>query len=220
MPKPNKGPTVVVFDAHASGQWLAALEEELIERGGHLLLVRATQAPAPGRQACVTHFAADAAQPDKVRGVFDQMARHGQHPELVIFDGGQTQARAFLDWTPEEARHSWQRESLAAFVVGLQAMTPLLARERGTVLFIGRSEQDNLAGPFSMRQANKAATRAVAQSMARAFGPKNIHVAHISLGIEPPERSIDAARALARACWHLHGQHRSAWTHEMDLRPR
>ena len=25
--------------------------------------------------------------------------------------------------------------------------------------------------------------------------------------------------AIADSCWHLHTQHRSAWTHEIDLRP-
>ncbi len=117
----------------------------------------------------------------------------------MIFDGGRTPVRPLLDWTPEEARQSWQREGLAAFVVGQEAMTRLLARQRGTMLFVGRSEQDNLSCPFSMGRANKAGARALAQSMARAFGPKNIHVAHVSLASEPLDHSIDAVRALAHA---------------------
>jgi hypothetical protein len=36
--------------------------------------------------------------------------------------------------------------------------------------------------------------------------------------VEVPAALI-APRAIASTCMHLHQQHRSAWTHELDLRP-
>ena len=81
----------------------------------------------------------------------------------------------------------------------------------------------------------KAGLRMLAQSLAREFGPAGIHVAHIvidgavngdrlrthlgdylnSLG-EDGSLSPDA---IADAYWYLHSQPRTAWTHEIDLRP-
>ena len=71
--------------------------------------------------------------------------------------------------------------------------------------------------------------------MARELGPKGIHVAHsiIDGAIDTawikenfPQRyalkdkdGILDPDAIAEAYWQLHVQPRSAWTHELDLRP-
>ena len=71
--------------------------------------------------------------------------------------------------------------------------------------------------------------------MARELGPRNIHVAHVVIDgpIDTPftrERFPDliASRPpdgillpddIAENYWHLHCQTRSAWTHELDVRP-
>jgi NAD(P)-dependent dehydrogenase (short-subunit alcohol dehydrogenase family) len=88
--------------------------------------------------------------------------------------------------------------------------------------------------PFAAFAAAKAGLRAVAQSMAREFGPKGVHVAHVVIdgGIagERLERFAEFVRAkgedglldldaIADTYWMLHHQHRTAWTHELDLRP-
>jgi NAD(P)-dependent dehydrogenase (short-subunit alcohol dehydrogenase family) len=81
----------------------------------------------------------------------------------------------------------------------------------------------------------KAGLRMVAQSMAREYGPLGVHVAHVVIdgGIDGERlrsRFPDLARergagglleieAIAEAYWQLHRQPRSAWTHEIDLRP-
>ena len=90
-------------------------------------------------------------------------------------------------------------------------------------------------GPFVAFAAAKAGLRSVAQSFAREYGPQGVHVAHIIIdgGIDgeqlrrnAPERARDAAAdhllrpdAIAETYWQLHRQQRSAWTHELDLRP-
>jgi hypothetical protein len=66
--------------------------------------------------------------------------------------------------------------------------------------------------------------------MARELGPKGIHVAHViidgQIAIERAggsgEQAADsrlAPAAIAETYFQLHAQHRSAWTHELDLRP-
>jgi NADP-dependent 3-hydroxy acid dehydrogenase YdfG len=76
--------------------------------------------------------------------------------------------------------------------------------------------------------------------MAREFGPKNIHVAHliIDAGVDTAfvrerirQRGGDEAveklepdqlmnpQSVADAYWYLHAQARDAWTFELDLRP-
>ena len=64
--------------------------------------------------------------------------------------------------------------------------------------------------------------------MARELHPKNVHVAHFVIdgaiaregrdGGERPDSMLDAD-AIARSYLHVHRQHRSAWTFEVELRP-
>jgi len=77
--------------------------------------------------------------------------------------------------------------------------------------------------------------RALAQSMARELGPKNIHVAHLIIdagvdtewvrermrarGDDVPARTLVDPASIAEAYWQLHRQPNDAWTHELDLRP-
>lgn len=71
--------------------------------------------------------------------------------------------------------------------------------------------------------------------MAREFGPQGLHVAHIIIdgvingdrikGFVPQiaERLGDEGMlnidAIAESFWQVHVQDRTAWTHELDLRP-
>ena len=77
--------------------------------------------------------------------------------------------------------------------------------------------------------------RALAQSMARELGPSNIHVAHTIVDgmidsnfIRDNVPQVDDLREqdgilnpdhIAQAYVMLHNQSRTAWTHELDLRP-
>ena len=67
--------------------------------------------------------------------------------------------------------------------------------------------------------------RALAQSMARELGPKGVHVAHVIVdGMIDNSGGAESTRtliptAIAEAYEALHRQPRSAWTHEIDLRP-
>jgi NADP-dependent 3-hydroxy acid dehydrogenase YdfG len=90
-----------------------------------------------------------------------------------------------------------------------------------------------------LNAAAKAGLRSHAQAFAREFGPKGIHVAHFIVdGLVHGDRASkfglglgkaylfskgeDGALdpdAIAESYWHLHQQQRSAWTHELDLRP-
>jgi NAD(P)-dependent dehydrogenase (short-subunit alcohol dehydrogenase family) len=209
----------LIFNGHASPARHEGLCRHITCRGGAVVLVRPPQSPPhpveeghpPGRFRQMT---LDASRPDEVARAFEAMLDMAGHVDLVLFEGVSTPVRGVLDWTAEEADRSWRGACLAAFVVGRHSVGAMLPAGRGTVLFIGQTEEASLRGPFSMGQANKAGMRALAQSMARAFGPRGIHVAHLALHPGAPCLPHDG---LGELCWQLHQQHRSAWTHEMDL---
>jgi NAD(P)-dependent dehydrogenase (short-subunit alcohol dehydrogenase family) len=108
-------------------------------------------------------------------------------------------------------------------------------RSRGTIVFTGATASLRGGAGFCAFAGAKHALRALAQSMARELGPEGIHVAHVVI-----DGAIDTAfiaenfparyalkdrdglldpEAIAETYWQLHRQPRSAWTHELDLRP-
>jgi NADP-dependent 3-hydroxy acid dehydrogenase YdfG len=108
-------------------------------------------------------------------------------------------------------------------------------RGRGTLIFTGATASVRGRDGFAAFAAAKAGLRALAQSLARELGPQGVHVAHVVIDgavdgtfIRSIRGEVDDLLArdsilkpadIATAYVQLHRQPRSAWTHEMDLRP-
>ena len=111
----------------------------------------------------------------------------------------------------------------------------MAAGGKGTLLFTGATASVRGSSHFAAFAAAKNGLRAVAQSMARELGPKNIHVAHVVIdGMidtaavrgrfaervkELGPDAMLATEAIAELYYQIHAQPRSAWTFEADLRP-
>jgi NAD(P)-dependent dehydrogenase (short-subunit alcohol dehydrogenase family) len=154
---------------------------------------------------------------------------------VAIFNAGNAVRGTPLEITAEQFESTWRGSTLAGFLFARAAVPRLIAAGGGTLLFTGASASLRGRGPFVAFAAAKAGLRSVAQSFAREYGPQGVHVAHVIVdgGIDG-ERLRTAAphlahavgvdgllspEAIAETYWHLHRQHRSAWTHELDLRP-
>ncbi len=167
--------------------------------------------------------------------VFKNVTEIGQPVASVIYNAGGNAPIAFEDITSAQFETFWQVGFMGGFHVAKRAM-PLLARQgSGSMLFTGASASLRGKPNFAHFSAAKGALRNLAQALARDYGPKGVHVAHIIIdGVVNGERAqsrfgayldnlgedgaLDPA-AIAEAFLMVHNQHRSAWTHELDLRP-
>ncbi len=177
---------------------------------------------------------ADATSASDVAALFDEADRGGDL-ELVAYNVGSNVAAPALETTPELFERLWRQNAFGGFLVGREAARHMSQRGRGTILFTGATASLRARPPFLAFAAAKAALRAVAQGLAREFGPAGVHVAHIVIdGVIAGEYAATHFGAYARskgadgvlgggdiadAYWALYRQPRSAWTHEMDLRP-
>lgn len=187
-----------------------------------------------------TAVAADAARPADIEAVFNRIAEAGHVPELVVFNASEPNLpTGFSATTPEFVEKMWRTCCYGGFVVGRAAIERMLPQKRGTLIFTGASASLRGRPKFGAFAAAKAGLRIHAQAFAREFGPEGIHVAHVVVdGIVDGDRAgkfgygigkalllskgEDGALhpdAIAESYWQLHCQHRSAWTHELDLRP-
>jgi NAD(P)-dependent dehydrogenase (short-subunit alcohol dehydrogenase family) len=153
----------------------------------------------------------------------------------AVHNAGGNRPAPFLKVTEAVFEQHWREHALGGFHLGQAAIPALLANGGGSLIFSGASGSLRGKANFSPFAGAKAAVRAVAQSIAREYGPQGIHVGHVVIdgGIEgerlltmrpqlKDERGPDGMLkidAIAEAYWTLHQQHRSAWTLELDLRP-
>jgi NAD(P)-dependent dehydrogenase (short-subunit alcohol dehydrogenase family) len=154
---------------------------------------------------------------------------------VAVQNAGSNRPAPFLKLSEESFEQHWREHALGGFQLAKAALPVLLARGEGSLFFTGASGSLRGKANFAPFAAAKAALRNLSQSLAREFGPQNIHVGHVIVdgGIHgerlltfrpqlADERGPDGMLdidAIAQTYWFMHHQHRSAWTLELDVRP-
>jgi NAD(P)-dependent dehydrogenase (short-subunit alcohol dehydrogenase family) len=237
--------TAVVIGVGAEIGLGAALCRRFASEGLHVLIAGRT--PGKLEQVVTSILAAggsaetvpmDATNEADVVKLFDRAMAPGgarEAAELVVYNAGGNQRVDFRELSAELFERFWRVGCFGGFLVGREAARRLVPLGRGTMIFTGASASLRGKPGYAQFAAAKAGLRMVAQSMAREYGPSGIHVAHVVIdggidgerlrGSRPEavrERGEDGLlniEAIAEAYWQIHRQARSAWTHEIDLRP-
>lgn len=180
-------------------------------------------------------FASDARNEEQVVELVQTIEREVGPIEVCVFNVGGNVRFPIRELTARVYTKVWEMAALAGFLVGREAARVMAPRGRGTILFTGATASLRGGKGFAAFAGAKHALRALAQSMARELGPEGIHVAHVVIdgAIDTPfirdnfperyllkdQAGILDPEAIAENYWQLHRQPRSAWTHELDLRP-
>jgi len=180
-------------------------------------------------------FGSDARKEEEVVALIERIEAEVGPIEVMVFNIGANVPSSVLDETARKYFKIWEMACLGGFLNGREVARRMVARGRGTILFTGATASLRGAANFAAFAGAKHALRALAQSMARELGPKNIHVGHVvvdgAIDTEfirtnfPDRYATKAADGIlnpehiAENYWHLHTQPRDAWTFELDLRP-
>ena len=180
-------------------------------------------------------FGVDAREEDEMAPFVERVEREIGPIAVAVYNIGANVRFPIVETTARVFRKVWEMACFGGFLLGREAARHMIPRGRGTILFTGATASVRGGPGYSAFAAGKHGLRAVAQSMARELGPKNIHVAHVVIdgAIDTafiadmfPERyalkdrdGILDPEAIAEHYWRLHTQPRNAWTHELDLRP-
>lgn len=177
----------------------------------------------------------DARSEEETVALFEEIERDIGPLDVVVFNIGANVRFPIEATTARVFTKVWEMACFAGFLAGREAAKVMVPRGRGTIIFTGATASLRGRENFSAFASAKAGLRAVAQSMARELGKKNIHVAHVVCdgsidGVFSRENIPDLDQRLAEDrvlkpddialnYVSLHHQKRSAWTHELDLRP-
>jgi NAD(P)-dependent dehydrogenase (short-subunit alcohol dehydrogenase family) len=194
------------------------------------------EAKAAGQD--IRAFSVDARNEAEVQGLFARVEAEVGPLDICLFNAGSNVNKPLLETTEKLFFKAWELACYAGFLVGREAARHMVPRGRGSILFTGATASIRGGSGFAAFAAAKFGLRAVAQSMARELGPKNIHVVHLLIdagvdseaihqrmrarGIDAkdiPADSLTKTESIAEAYWFTHHQARDGWTHELDLRP-
>ena len=164
--------------------------------------------------------------------------------QVAIYNlGAQIGDRSLADTSEKAFEMGWRLATFGLFRTA-RAVCPLMA-DRGTGTLLATSATAAVRGNKGQHShaAAMGGRRMLCQSLNAEFGPKGIHIAHIVIdgAVDAPDtlgrmlgpeafQKLRETRGMehdglllpaevAETYYHLSQQHRSAWTHEIDLRP-
>ncbi len=197
--------------------------------------IRAAGGSATGRLMNVV-------EPDSIEEQVAQVERDiGPIDTLVYNIGAQVGDRSLPDTSGKVFERCWRMSTLGLFRAA-QAICPLMAQRGGGTVLVTASTAAMRGNPSQHAHASAmAARRMLCQSLNAEFAAQGVHIVHVvidgtvdapdTLGkMLGPERfaALRASKGatdglilpqqIAETYWHLANQHRSAWTHELDLR--
>lgn len=196
---------------------------------------------ASGGQA--TGHLLNAVEPDSIEHLVEHVETQIGAIEVIVFNlGAQIGNRSVQDTSLKAFSLGWQIATFALFRLAKVALPFMQKRGRGTILVTsataavrGNSGQHSHAAAMGGR-------RMLCQTLNAEYAAQGIHVAHVLIdgAVDAPDtlgkmlgperfQQLREARGLekdglllpteiAETFFHLAHQHRSAWTHELDLR--
>lgn len=213
----------------------------LIARGADSLRKIADEINSAGGDAAP--FPVEAYDAGKVSAVFTQIFERFPSKthtlRVALYNVAHGVFKNFLSITPEEVSATLGGTVAPAFAFSKEVILKFKDNEitngsRGTLIFTGATASLRGNVVTSLFSAGKQGLRALSQSLAKEFGTENIHIVHSIIDgpiLTDNQRNRnnqewannEDARldpdAIALAYQYVVGQHRSAWTWELDLRP-
>lgn len=176
-------------------------------------------------------FACDVADPASVAATFATITAELGPVDSLIYNAGKGVWGTVEDVAPGDFEAAWRINTFGAYLVARAVLPAMKARGRGNIVLIGATASRRGGARAAAFASAKAGQRALAESLARAYGPAGIHVALIVVdGIidEPLMRGRFADKPddffvkpddIADTAMMLTRQKRSAWSFEVEARP-
>jgi NAD(P)-dependent dehydrogenase (short-subunit alcohol dehydrogenase family) len=240
MAEPSGTPVALVFGAGAGLG--GAIARRFAREGFHAVVTRrkaeglaSLVEEIEGAGGVATPIGVDARKEEQVVELFERVEREIGPIEVAVHNIGANVSIPIVDFETRKYFKIWEMACFSGFLMGREAARRMVKRNRGTILFTGATASVRGRQGMAGFAGAKHALRALAQSMARELGPEGIHVAHTiidgpidmpwirenfpDLVKSRPDDGLLAPDDIAESYWTLHRQPRSAWTHELDLRP-
>lgn len=190
-----------------------------------------------------TGFLLDASKPEGIEDRVAAVEADIGSIEVVVFNlGAQIGDRALAETSYKAFELGWRMATFGLFRLASAVCPMMEARGKGTILVTSATAAVRGNKGQHSHAAAMGGRRMLCQSLNAEFAPKGIHVVHILIdgAVDAPDtlgkmlgtQNFEKLREsrggehdglllpaeVAKAYFYLSQQHRSAWTHEIDLR--
>ena len=155
-------------------------------------------------------------------------------PQVLIHNAVKGNFDKLLNGKPEWLEQNFRINTTSLLYIALEVVPDMLEAKKGVIIVTGNTAAKRGIAETPYFAPTKAAQRILAQSMARDFGPKGIHVAYVMVDasintpwtrnrIERQKNKPDIFFAhpkdIAEEIYHVAHQERSAWSFDIEVRP-
>ena len=177
-------------------------------------------------------YPCDVSDLDRLRATCARVAEEMGAPSAAVHNAVAGGFLPALEADPARLEKNF-RINVTALMALAQCVVPaMIEAGRGALVVTGNTSAWRGKPRFATFAPTKAAQRILAQSMARDFGPKGVHVAYVTvdaaidtpwtrprLAPDKPDDYFCKPDAIADTIYHIAHQDRSGWTFDVDLRP-
>jgi NADP-dependent 3-hydroxy acid dehydrogenase YdfG len=201
----------------------------LVARGADKLTEFAKEIEGEGGQALVVP--ADVSKAAEIESVFARIRGELGDVDVLLYNAAMRPFGRLLETKPSTFENTWRVTTFGAFLCAQQVVPAMLAKGAGAIIITGATAGVKPFGTSAAFGPAKFAVRGLAQVMARDLQPQGIHVAYVNVdgAIDMPfirqrfpqikDEDTLKPSAIAETFWHVAHQDRSAWSHEIDVRP-
>jgi NAD(P)-dependent dehydrogenase (short-subunit alcohol dehydrogenase family) len=176
-------------------------------------------------------YACDVADRDAVVRTFDAVRADLGDPEVLVYNAGSGTWKGFDATTPDDLERALRINAVGMMMASQAVLPAMRTAKKGCILVVGATASLRGKPMTTAFAAAKAAQRSLAQSMARQFWPEGVHVSLLiidgAIGDAGAAGAADGdvvkrldPRAIAETAFQLSQQAPSAWSFEVDLRPK
>ena len=153
-------------------------------------------------------------------------------PRVVIHNAPRATHGSILDMDPPELEKNFRVNTTALLHLARETLPGMLEAGEGAILVTGNTAATRGKSQWGFFASTKAAQRILAESMAREFGPRGVHVAYfvIDAAIDTPrtrpvlspgkpDEFFAKPSAIAEEMYRVAHQDRSTWSFLVELRP-
>ena len=155
-------------------------------------------------------------------------------PEILIHNAVKGNFEKLLEGRPEWLEENFRINTTSLMYLAHAVIPDMVKNKKGVIIVTGNTAAKRGVASTPYFAPTKAAQRILAQSLAKDFGPKGIHVAYVMIDafintpwtrkrikaqINQPDNIFTQPQDIANEIYHIAHQNRSAWSFDVEIRP-
>ena len=179
-------------------------------------------------------FICDVSDINSLRNICITVKNEMGSPEVLIHNAVKGNFETLLEGKPEWLEENFRINTTSLMYLAHELIPDMIKTGKGVIIVTGNTAAKRGIANTPYFAPTKAAQRILAQSLARDFGPKGIHVAYLMVDasintpwtrtrikrqIGQPEEFFAQPEDIAEEIFHISQQNRSAWSFDYEIRP-